>query len=114
MTLHGDAGDVGASKSGSDCEASSSTDMTSLSQSGGGGAVAGSANDGMYFGNGFKVDASIGTIVVDGGLGGELGGVSFLGGAEELGAAVSESRGRFCGAAFGGIVLCAESDFFAG
>ena len=86
MTLHGEAGDVGASKSGSDCEASSTEITSSLScsgcsQSGGGGAVAVSARDGTSFagfklslmsGNGFKVDANIGAKVVDGGLGGEL------------------------------------------
>ena len=67
-----------------------------MSQSGGGGAVAGSASDGI-FGSGFKVDANIGTIVLGGGLGGESGGVIVLGGAEELDAAVSESLGRLAG-----------------
>ena len=66
-----------------------------MSQSGGGGAVAGSANDGIW--SGFKVDASIGTIFLGVGLGGELGGVSVLGAAEELDAAVSESLDRFAG-----------------
>ena len=122
MTLHGEAGDVGASKSGSDCDVSSLS-SSGGSQSGGGGAVAVSARDGTSFagfklslmsGNGFKVDANIGAKVVDGGLGGELGGVSFRVGAEELAAVVSESRGRLSGAAFGGIGFCVEAEVCSG
>ena len=82
-----------------------------------------SARDGASFagfklslrsGIGSKVDANIGGRVVDGGLGGELGGVSFRAGAEELAAEVSNSRGLLSGAAFGGIGSCAEGDVCTG
>ena len=65
-------------------------------------------------GNGSKVDANIGGRVVDGGLGGELGGVNFRAGAEELAAEVSDPRGLLNGAAFGGIGCCAEGDVCTG
>ena len=68
----------------------------------------------LMSGNGSKVDANIGGRVVDGGLGGELGGVNFRDGAEELAAAVSASLGLLSGAAFGGIGSCAEGDVCTG
>ena len=71
------------------------------SQSGGGGAAAVNAS----FGIGFSDDVSIGTQSVFGTLAGELGGVGLLVGACKLDVAAPESKGRFFGAAFGGVTL---------
>ena len=107
----GDDGDEGPPKSGSDCDSSSFSSLLDIisSQSGGGGAVAVNAIDDVSFGNGFNGDVNIGAHPVDGGLHGELGGVGFLGGADELDVATSGSRGRFFGAAFGGMAFDDEA-----
>ena len=100
----GDDGDEGPPKSGSDCDSSSFSSLLDIisSQSGGGGAVTVAVNaiDDVSFDNGFSGDCNIGVHPVDGGLDGELGGVGFLGGADELDGAASVSRGLFFGAAF--------------